>query len=666
MNRLSITASELGYVQNISSSTWIKNIAYQGQEKGQQGARVGAMVFPELRSVDWSIQTISEITLTLIYSDDGTQMNKEIHIYSGTKNGLTGTGVDIMGSNIANLSTGGVAYESSHIMVMNNSENSAWFTYFKSFLQNGTTNTLVIYYNETSTQSDDSTNFLGVTGAILNISYEGGSTAFVSPTSLKSGNDITLIITNVISGSGISNVTHKIQWNVGDNYSEVYNLDVGTTQSTFTIPRDWAYKMISLTTKGRCIISTYNDGDLYATQEKEFTLELPDAYAPQYTFVRQSDNPSEDYSTIYYAYINKAIFTVRNIHWNYGPTVEVAEISVSLKDPNGNEIFYDSVQNSTASSTSFTTPILEVSGQYSVTYTVTDSRGATTSVTRNITVNSLPRPTFINNYALADAFSVTRRASPYSSYVAVSYNFRYPKTAGLDSVTHCQIVYGPDNASESQKTKIDVSYTGTYEQGIYYTASQDGATNIITASIPSGTTYSFEMRIWNEAGGSTRRVLLSPTWAPFHLSGTGYGVAFGKYSEASSSSPKVESAWPIYANGGIYGGFNYSSNEEVVGKWINGGSIKRLVYTGIINSADSANYLTSLSSSPTTILRLDGVVKRINTTTYQSTFQALPISNYLYLAVNGSTLNLMINNGAYENVDLYITVIVEYVASGIA
>ena len=155
MNTFTSTASKLGFVTSLSSSTWNTRGAYQGQYTGYSGSRVGGIVFSTLRNVVWLDQNISEIRLKLTYAAAGYNNAKNLGIYVGKKDTLSGTGASLLGSSGdrtvigTTIPSNGNAYNGTRTITFNTTTNSTAFTNLKSFLQNGTTKTLVLYKDET-------------------------------------------------------------------------------------------------------------------------------------------------------------------------------------------------------------------------------------------------------------------------------------------------------------------------------------------------------------------------------------------------------------------------------------------------------------------------------------------------------------------------------------
>ena len=114
MSTYSASASTIGFVTTTGSSSWTKGKAYQGQYSGYSNSRVGAFVFSNLRSIDWTKQVISQITLRFTYANAGDNKSKTVTLYAGTKTGLSGSGTAMRGSQIGAVSSNGNAYGGSH------------------------------------------------------------------------------------------------------------------------------------------------------------------------------------------------------------------------------------------------------------------------------------------------------------------------------------------------------------------------------------------------------------------------------------------------------------------------------------------------------------------------------------------------------------------------
>ena len=559
MSQITINATTLGYTTRETNTSWTSGTAYQGQYTGHSGSRVGALIFNNLRSVDWTAQVISKITVSLTFGSSGASRAKEISMYTGTRNSLGGSGTNMKGTYLGKFSSGGTAYNATRQIELSDSSYADVFANIVAYLQSDSTiNTFVVYNGQTIAATQTYTkDYAAITAASLIIDYEvAGSTGTVTSTTTPPhlGDSVTLTITPATVSAG-QTLTHKVQWAMGEETSSVTTLAEGVTTSTYTLPTAWASEItVGHTGVAKCILTTVVDGNDRAEREIEFTVQLPSSYAPTFSYTAVATGRSSDTST-YYQYVDKATITITNATAQYGATIA----SYNIVSASGTE-------TASSSTSSLTTPLFQVSGSHSYVLTVTDSRGVSTSQTVTISVTALPAPTITT-------FRVARYASRYNDQHQIEY---YESTSGdhvwvtiSASITTALGRNTPTAYIKYATVDVDIS-TGTTVNLTWpsgsatYTTSTNDRT-IITATIPITSAYAFELHVVDGGHDVISRTRVEKGSPAIHVAGTGYGVGVGKYSDGTSATPKFQVAWKtemdddlyvaqeVHAAGGIYG-----------------------------------------------------------------------------------------------------------------
>lgn len=571
MSTFSATATKVGYVTNVNSNSWNTKGAFQGQYKGWSGSRVGAIIFDSLRDITWSEQTISRIKLALTYAPAGANSSKTLKIYKGTKNTLTGTGSAMLGDLLGTVSSNGNAYNTTKTITFDANTNSTLFDNLKSYLINGSTKSIALYNAETAPSSGYSTNYLEVTGATIYVDYEtAGSTGTISPVPVKVGGTVRCDITRM---QATGTVTHQVQWVLGDHRSSVYSLSYGTLYSNYTIPSSWEEEILNNPSgdyqnrTGQCILTTLVDGAVRATRYIEFVVTLSDSAYPTFT-ATISNGPyyqGRTYSGAARATLSFGSYSVKN-----GASVKEFKIT-------GSEDF--SYSSSTTSSTTINK--FTESGTHTYTFTLTDSRGISTTHTETIEVIGVAKPvisTFTVKRCSYDSNTSTWKDTSYGTRVRINL---YATVDPLkdsqgnyhNSVASAEIFYSYYNGSSiwpsTEITITPISPTNT--QPLITMTLQETSPNEVSETIVANYQHTFKLTITDALGNtSTMSVIVPKSTAPVHIAGTGYGLGIGMYSTGTESDPVIQSAWRFWTNknmmctqnieaaGGIYGGtLNY-------------------------------------------------------------------------------------------------------------
>ncbi len=526
-----IRATQLGFVRGTDLSSWNEAGAYQGQYTGS-APRVGVMLFGDLHSINWREQSISKIDMQLTFSGAGRSAEKTISMYRGTKSTINGTGQSMIGDRIGDFRTNGTAYNSTRTITFSESVNSNVFIQLVAWLRSMTTNTLVIYRNETTTSSYTE-NYLQITAASLTVTYElAGSSGTLDKESADAGRPVTLTITPMQSDRI---VTHAVEWIFGSHSSGVQNLAAGLTAS-FSAPLDWLDQIPSaLKGTAYCRLYTYLDGEELSAQDIPYTITVPAAIFPS---IGASVTPVGTEGG-YWQHIGAARVEIVNAEGRYGATIA----SMSITGPDG----VNSDQSAVV------TPNFAGSGLYRYTLIVTDSRGKSARLTPSITVNALSPPAI-------DAFSVARYAAKINDAGETVYAENLSgghvwftidadiDPAGGNNTPTAYILYGP--AGSANRKRVDIPWPEN-ASGII-TANDAG---ILTTDIPLNSAYEFQLVIADKFSSAAWTARVEKSSAIMHFSGNGYGVSIGGFSGGTIDDKRfdVSAEWTSHFPGGAYG-----------------------------------------------------------------------------------------------------------------
>lgn len=293
---------------------------------------------------------------------------------------------------------------------------------------------------------------------------------------------------------------HTVLVAFGSSYSQTFNVAAGVTTQSFTIPYEWLNGIPAQLSSNstNIILSTYNGTTLVGTASlpKGFTITCPDNVNPVITSVTQTGNNLRD--GVYVQ--GKSTATIKTVAGgSYGSKI----VSYSC-----------TVDGTKYTSSQFTTVAFKTAGSYTITVTVTDSRGKTASKS-------------------ATAFTVYEYKAPYiTSFTAERQS---------DGTTVVATVVGGVSALNNKNTK---AFTVTLN-GVTKAITSTGYTVNGTATFTGVDTDSTFVATAKAADyyTETPTTVVVPTEAvtmDFHYSGK--GAAFGKVAQESGL---LDVAWPL-------------------------------------------------------------------------------------------------------------------------
>lgn len=281
MNTFRIVADGLAWAYD-SSSAWSWGYAFQGSYGG--GAkRDGVITFGGLRdNVEWANMDVQAVRFWVKFGDAGSANvgGKILSVYAGAKNSPAGTGASMRGDGVCYVNTATQAFNTSEVITFDSGTNSAYLSYWKAWLENTASTSLVLYINESSSSGSWSGNYLVVENAGMEIDYEvktsGGS---VSPSPVTIGQVATLTISPISTGGAL---THQVIWAMNGTTYSIANVAQGVRTASLTVPAAWLSNIPSgaTTAQATCTLTTIEDGTARGSRVIPFTVQLPASYAP--------------------------------------------------------------------------------------------------------------------------------------------------------------------------------------------------------------------------------------------------------------------------------------------------------------------------------------------------------------------------------------------------
>ena len=567
-------SNQHAYVKRTSYSDWDSSGATQGAY-GNNYPRVGAIRYAGLHnSVVWADQEISQITVALRFLAAGSNSAKTLTFWRGAKSTINGTGQSMIGAEMGSVSVAN-AYNGVRDIVLSASSNPALFSAFVAWLQDGQTETLVVYRNEGAGSGSWSSNYLKIDATIIYIEYEPkGSKGTLNKTSVDAGQNVSLTIDPLdVSGT----VTHRVQWSFGSASSSVTTLPAGTTSTNYTIPMNWCSQIPDAESgQAVCTLTTLVNGSVSATREIPFTVMVPASVVPSF----DAAIAPQDTTGGYYQHIGAAQITISNAESQYGAAITAYRIA-------GGE-------GTDASTASVTTEPFAQSGDHAYTLTVTDSRGRTASQVVHANVAAVS-PVAIQTFAV-QRYSTVIGDDGLPDYVASGDGNHVWVTilatadlAGGNNAPTAKILYGVTGGTQTQ---VNVAW------GSNATLSRTDDRTVITAQVPVTDAYFFELVVEDGFSTATLSAYISQSWAALHIPGHGHGLGVGMYAQGTEDDPAMDVAWPIRARGGIQGVTIYSTDEQPTGGiWIDGRPVyRKTISLGAMPAGQSKEFSIGIPS----------------------------------------------------------------------
>lgn len=297
---------------------------------------------------------------------------------------------------------------------------------------------------------------------------------------------------------------HTVLVAFGSSYSQTFNVAAGTKTLAFTIPYDWLNGIPAQLSSNstNIILTTYNGTTLVGTASlpNGFTIMCPEDVKPTISSVTRTGNNLRN--GVYVQ--GKSSATIKTVAGgSYGSTIKSYSCVV------------DGVKYT---SSEFTTAAFKTASQYTITVTVTDSRGRTASKS-------------------ATAFTVYEYKPPYIT------SFKAERQS--DGTTVIATLVGGVSSLNSQNGKaFSVTLNGETE-----TITSSGFTVNGTATftgVDTDSTFVATARVADYYTEATMPVVVQTEAVTMDFHHSGKGVAFGKVAQEENL---LDVAWPIKAKG---------------------------------------------------------------------------------------------------------------------
>lgn len=470
---------------------------------------------------------------------DGTTSN------SGIKSRIEWSAVQDINANTSTITAKGILYWTSNLQTWGTG------TYYMSIdgVRGSNTvyaeisynsNTVVITYTRTVSHNADGTKSLvldfsgGISDTTLtSIDCQGTITldtiprasSFSIPSSVNMGSNLSVSITRA-SSSFAHDVTLTF------NGQTVSASNVGTS-ATLAVPIGWASQIPSTTSgTGTVTVTTKNGSTTIGTTSKNITVAVPSSVVPTLTLATALVT---GYSGLYLQGVSKCKLT-GTAAGVYGSTIK----SISY-----------SGAGYTGSGTTYTTGVLNVTGDITFTATATDTRGRTVTKTAKITVIAYNKPSISNYSAQRSNSGGTLQVD--GTYLSVRATFSCASVNGKNAVS-CNVSYKKSTASAWSGTTAIMSNTAKVIGG---------------GSITLNEFWQVRFVVQDSVGTSLN---LSPTTVTADIPTSAYRAVFGEDRSGFGQYPEGVGAWfayPVHADsfiGALTGNASTSSEATRVAR----------------------------------------------------------------------------------------------------
>lgn len=313
-------------------------------------------------------------------------------------------------------------------------------------------------------------------------------------------------------GRASSSFTHTLRYVFG-SASGTIATGVGTSYN-WSVPFDLLRQIPSATSgTGTIYCDTYYSGTAIGTSSCAFTINAPNNESTKPTASMMLSPSGSVPSAFSGMYIQgktavKADFTAEP---KYGTSIKSYAISVNGKTTSGDPS---------------TSAVLSVSGETTVTGTVTDARGFSRVLTEKITVQYYGAPAVVpgagQTSVICERADANGIASPSGTYLRIVANRKYSSVAGANA---CTLRYRFKQSSAS-------SY-GEWVTLLAAGSSGDGYSGALSGIVSSVTTsYDVQIGVVDTMGTESAITFHIPTdEVSFHIREGGKGAAFFGYSE---------------------------------------------------------------------------------------------------------------------------------------
>lgn len=428
-------------------------------------------------------------------------------------------------------------------------------------------NNTICLYNPNPVKSSQgySTNYLQWSECTITVTYEEAASR---PSLSKSTFDMGTAVT-IYTNRQSSIATHTIRYSF---FSAGGIIASGVTDScTWTPPVSLATQIPNASSGwGTILCDTYVNGSLVSTNTCTFTLTVPASVVP----------------TISSVSISEAVAGIASQFGGYVRTRSKLAVSITAAGVQGSTIssYRTSIDNVTYSGASFTTNTLNTAGNLTLTTTVTDSRGRTSSTTRTVTVLGYHSPSLSRFTAeRCNSDGSTPQTDGTSVRISVS---AFASSVGEKNTLSCTIYYKTSSAAAwTQATTLTHSN---------YAISVNKL--LLSPTFDALSSYDLKIRVQDAFYYIEQTVSIGTKQVMMDFYKDGSGIAFGKVAENAG---KVEFGWPLMLAeplGVDQGGTGATTGSAACGKL---GAVKKSGDTMTGNLSISGYLYPSLYLLPT-------------------------------------------------------------------
>ena len=429
---------------------------------------------------------------------------------------------------------------------------------------------------------------------IIDVTYELlGNVPATNVNAATLGSTITTTLNKVVTGSSTT-----IRYKIGFTTLATYNIGTGATH-TYTVPTSAGSNFPNAKTATLTIeAETFVGSASYGTVSTSVTLNLPSDAAPTATCT-----PSRTWvsGVVSSAQIAAYVQQKSGVNFSLNGSAKYGASIASYRLTIENKVYTRTGNGSIAHS-----PIAG-SGTVSYTYTVTDSRGLTSTYTDSLTVLSWRAPQIA-------IFAVERVTSDNASAVDGTYaRVTVQATAStlpVDGAQKNSLSYYVRyrQAGASAWTNGDtVSVSGGISVNQSFMLQKDGA-NVGTFDDLTG--YDFQLVISDIYASSTASSSMPTKTIVQHVRKPNGSMGFGGEATGTGSTPQYDFYGPINAREGVSGFMRYTQTENDTGmRWYDGKPIYCRVFTGS-TLTNSAGTTIGTISGVDALVRIDGHIRR--------------------------------------------------------
>ncbi len=391
---------------------------------------------------------------------------------------------------------------------------------------------------------------------------EEGATPYINVVWEYSANTLTTDVESVELGKAVrlniapesGDARYALTYEFGDESGTI--AETSSTTITWTPSLHFAAELPNADSgEAKITMKVYDaDGKQKRTEVLYLTVTVPETAVPTITsmgisFINNLGSYALTGKT--YAVIAPTI----DINGTYGASIK--SVVASLADGmNSQTLTWDALTETDAGvfkcAAQNTNTILNA-GEATITLTVTDSRGREVVRTRTISVRTYTNP-------LITAFSVERYEPVYDADEQIS--GYVPSDTGenvwVTLKASCSNIVGLNSIAWKITAKTasgQVAYSGT---GSGTTIDLTNNRSIITAVVSAASAVEYTVEVTDTAGYNAFQYdSITSGRVNFALAGSKYGASFGCLPKGTEAQPMLESAYPIYAYGGI-ADFGYS------------------------------------------------------------------------------------------------------------